>query len=163
MARVLIVGCGGRGQALARDLVNDGHAVRGTSRDPANLGAIEAAGAEAVEADPDRLGTLLGHLAGVTAVCWLMGTAEGDGQAVIALQTDRLESLLGKLVDSGARGLVYESAGTVPTATLVAGAEITRAAGAAHRMPVEVTVDDPADHAAWLSGMRRAVDAVLAG
>ena len=31
--RVLIVGCGGRGQALARSLVEAGHAVRGTTRD----------------------------------------------------------------------------------------------------------------------------------
>ncbi len=163
MARVLIVGCGGRGQALARDLANDGHAVRGASRDPANFAAIEAAGAEAVQADPDRLGTVIAHLAGVTAVCWLMGTSQGDAPAVLSLHSDRLESLLGKLVDSGARGLVYEGAGTVAPSVFVAGAEITRAAGQAHRMPVAVTGEDPADHAAWLSGMRAAVDAVLAG
>ena len=34
MARVLIVGCGGRGQALARELAAAGHAVRGTTRSP---------------------------------------------------------------------------------------------------------------------------------
>ena len=37
MARVLIVGCGGRGQALARELVAAGHAVRGMTRDPARV------------------------------------------------------------------------------------------------------------------------------
>ena len=36
MARVLIVGCGGRGRALARELVAAGHTVRGTTRDPAH-------------------------------------------------------------------------------------------------------------------------------
>ncbi|MGI8845109.1 MAG: NAD(P)H-binding protein [Thermoleophilaceae bacterium] len=162
MARVLVVGCGGRGQALAEDLAHDGHAVRGTSRDPVNLAAIEASGAEGVQADPDRLGTLMPHLAGVTVVCWLMGTADADEQSVLALHTSRLESLLAKLVDSGARGLVYEGAGSVPAAVLVAGGETTRAAGRGNRMPVAVTVDDPADHAAWLSGMRAAIDTVLA-
>ena len=62
-------------------------------------------------ADPDRLGTLLPLLAGVTVVCWLMGSAEGEDAA--ALHGDRLESLLAKLVDSGVRGLVYEAAGSV--------------------------------------------------
>ena len=59
-------------------------------------------------ADPDRLGTLLPLLAGVTVVCWLMGSADGDD--VTPLHGDRLESLLAKLVDSGVRGLVYEAA-----------------------------------------------------
>jgi len=162
MARALIVGCGGRGLALAEDLSRDGHAVRGTSRDPARVAMIEAAGAEGVQADPDRLGTLLPHLARVTVVCWLMGTARGDEQDVLAIHSTRLESLLAKLVDSGVRGLVYEGAGTVPAAVLVAGGETTRTAGSAHRMPVAVTGDDPADHAAWLSGMRSAIDSVLA-
>lgn len=157
MARILIVGCGGRGQALARELADDGHAVRGTTRDPRRIAAIEATGAEGVVADPDRLGTLMMHLAGVTAVCWLMGSAAADEQATLSLHTDRLESLLGKLVDSGARGLVYEGAGTVRPDVLVAGAEVTRTAGAAHRMPVAVTGDDPADRSAWLAGMRAAV------
>ena len=35
MARVLIVPCGCRGQALARDLVAAGHAVRGVVYEPA--------------------------------------------------------------------------------------------------------------------------------
>ena len=79
-------------------------------------------------ADPDRLGTLLPLLAGVTVVCWLMGTAEGDD--VAPLHGDRLESLLAKLVDSGVRGLVYEAAGSVDGALLAGGAELVRAAGA---------------------------------
>ena len=59
MARVLIVGCGCRGRALAAALVEDGHQVRGTTRSPDGLEAIVAVGADAVVADPDRLGTLL--------------------------------------------------------------------------------------------------------
>jgi 3-hydroxyisobutyrate dehydrogenase-like beta-hydroxyacid dehydrogenase len=46
LARVLIVGCGCRGQALARELRAAGHAVRGTTRDAGKVAAIAAAGAE---------------------------------------------------------------------------------------------------------------------
>src|SRR5262245_63074376 len=88
MARVLIVGCGCRGQALARSLTAEGHAVRGTTRDPDRLAAIEATGAEAVLGDPDRIGTLLYAFDGVTIVCWLMGDV-----ADTALHTTRLEML----------------------------------------------------------------------
>jgi len=56
MARILIVGCGCRGRALARELGERGHAVRGTSRTEAGRARIEAAGFEGVVADPDRLG-----------------------------------------------------------------------------------------------------------
>ena len=58
MARVLIVGCGCRGRALAEDLRAAGHAVRGTTRDPARAAAIAAAGAEPYVGDPDRIGSL---------------------------------------------------------------------------------------------------------
>jgi Trk K+ transport system NAD-binding subunit len=43
LARCLIIGCGCRGRMLARELVKDGHAVRGTTRDRARLAAIEEA------------------------------------------------------------------------------------------------------------------------
>ncbi|HEX5146304.1 MAG TPA: hypothetical protein VFV85_04720, partial [Conexibacter sp.] len=66
MARVLIVGCGCRGQALARELRARGHAVRGTTRDEAGRAAIEAAGAEAWIGDPDRIATISYALDGVT-------------------------------------------------------------------------------------------------
>ena len=74
LARVLIVGCGCRGRALAESLVADGLAVRGTTRDPSpRAPAIEAAGAEGVVADPDRLGTLMAQLQGVTLVALAAG------------------------------------------------------------------------------------------
>jgi nucleoside-diphosphate-sugar epimerase len=161
MARVLIVGCGCRGQELTRGLADANHAVRGTTRDAAHLDAIEAAGAEGVVADPDRLGTLLPLLAGVTVVCWLMGTAEGEDAA--ALHGDRLDSLLGKLVDSGVRGLVYEAAGSVDAGLLDDGAARVQAAGSANSMPVAVIATAPSAHADWLAAARAAVDEVLAG
>ena len=161
MARVLIVGCGCRGQELTRELTGAGHAVRGTTRDPARTGPIEAAGAEGVVADPDRLGTLLPLMAGVTVICWLMGTAQGDN--VVALHGDRLDSLLGKLVDSGVRGLVYEAAGSVDAGLLDDGAARVQAAGSANSMPVAVIATAPSAHADWLAAARAAVDEVLAG
>ncbi len=121
MARVLIVPCGGRGCALARELVAAGHAVRGTTRDPARAEAIRAAGAEPVVADPDRVGTLMGALAGVTVVCVLLGSAAGEPEQVAALHDGRLRMLWEKLVDTPVRGVVYEAAGTVPADVLAHG------------------------------------------
>jgi hypothetical protein len=94
-------------------------------------------------------------------VCWLMGTATGGDEAVRALHADRLESLLGTLVDSGARGLVYEAGGTVDPTLLAEGAARVREAGARNRMPVEVVDADPADVPFWVAGMRSAVESVL--
>ncbi len=107
MARLLIVGCGCRGQALAAAL--EEHAVRGTTRSPERLPELEAAGIEGVVADPDRLATLVPALAGVTVVCWLMGTAGGSPE----VHGDRLQTLMEHLVDTPVRGLVYEAAGSV--------------------------------------------------
>ena len=101
MARVLIVGCGGRGQALARSLVEAGHAVRGTTRDAGHLDAIAAAGAEPYVGDPDRIATLMEAIAGVTVVVWLLGTATGERAG--ELHAGRLRMLCEKLVDTPVR------------------------------------------------------------
>ena len=110
MARILIVDCDARGCALTRELVERGHVVRGTARSEADLPPIEAAGAEPVVADPDRLGTLLRHLQGVSAVCWLAG------------DSPRLEPLAETLVDTHARGIVCEPGPGAEAARRVAGA-----------------------------------------
>jgi len=158
VARILIVGCGCRGQAMAGALVEAGHAVRGTTRDPRGLRAIEAAGAEAVVADPDRLGTLMGALSGVAVLCWLLGSIDG---AAGDLHGPRLRSLLEHLVDTPVRGVVYEAAGTAPPAGLAGGAALVREASARWRLPAEVVTADPADHPAWLAAMTAAVDRLL--
>jgi nucleoside-diphosphate-sugar epimerase len=157
MARVLVVGCGCRGRALAAALRAEGHAVRGTTRSADRLAAIESAGVEGVVADPDRLGTIMGQLAGVTVVCWLMGTAT----AAPELHGPRLETLLERLVDTPVRGIVYEAAGTAEPGLLAGGAESVRAASERWRMPAEVVEAEPADHAAWLAAMRAAVERLL--
>jgi nucleoside-diphosphate-sugar epimerase len=120
VARVLIVPCGCRGRALARELAAAGHAVRGTTRDGANSEAIAAAGAEPYVGDPDRIGTLMDALAGVTVVCWLMGS--------IALAPERERMLFEKLVDTPVRGVVYEGASP----------QLAREASERWRIPVEL-------------------------
>jgi uncharacterized protein YbjT (DUF2867 family) len=128
VARVLIVGCGCRGRELAAALARAGHSVRGTTRDPARARDIEAAGVEAVVADPDRLGTLVPNLEGVSAACWLLGPVDEQ-----PLHGPRLESFLEHLVDTPVRGLVYEASARHP-----AGRDIARRAGERYRMPVEI-------------------------
>ena len=136
MARVLIVGCGCRGRALARELVAAGHAVRGTTRDPANAEAIAAAGAEPYVGDPDRIATLMEALPGVAVVCWLLAPV-----AAPALHGPRLRMLLEKLVDTPVRGVVYERGSEE-------GERLVRAAAQTWRIPVEIVADEVAAGAA---------------
>ncbi|HKG64231.1 MAG TPA: NAD(P)H-binding protein [Solirubrobacteraceae bacterium] len=149
MARVLIVPCGCRGRALAAELAAAGHAVRGTTRSQANAEAIRAAGAEPYVGDPDRIGTLMDALTGVTIVCWLMGTLP-----VPELHEGRLRMLWEKLVDTPVRGVVYEGA-------LPQGEQVARSASRTWRIPLEILDADPLDHDAWLAAARDAVDRLL--
>jgi uncharacterized protein YbjT (DUF2867 family) len=159
MARVLIVGCGCRGQALARELRAAGHAVRGTTRDRERLPAIEAAGAEPYLGDPDRIATLMEALTGVTIVCWLMGTAEGAPE----LHDGRLRMLWEKLVDTPVRGVVYEAAGPLDPEVYARGRSVAAAAHATWMIPLRVLEADPADHPGWRSGAVEAVTSLLSG
>jgi hypothetical protein len=149
VARVLIVPCGCRGRALAADLTAAGHAVRGTTRSQANAEAVRAAGAEPYLGDPDRIGTLMDALAGVTIVCWLMGTIP-----VPELHEGRLRMLWEKLVDTPVRGVVYEGA-------LPQGEQVARTASQTWQIPLEILDADPLDHDAWLAAARGAVDRLL--
>jgi NAD(P)H-binding len=157
VARFLVVGCGCRGRALGGALALAGHAVRGTRRSPERVAELEAAGIEAVAADPDRLATLVPALAGVTVVCWLMGSAAGSPE----VHGDRLQTLMEHLVDTPVRGLVYEAAGTVEPALLERGAQIVRGASETWHMPVEIVTADPASHEEWVEAMTGAAARVL--
>jgi nucleoside-diphosphate-sugar epimerase len=161
MARILIVGCGCRGRALAAALGEAGLEVRGTTRDPARVAAIAAVGAEGVVADPDLLATLLPQIGGVAAICWLLGGAAGGPEQVAALHGGRLQSLLERLVDAPVRGFVYEAAGSVERALLEQGAAIVRGANEAFRLPVAVVEQDPDDHRRWLGAMMSATRGLL--
>jgi hypothetical protein len=159
VARVLIVGCGCRGRALAAALHGAGHAVRGTTRDPGRIADIEASGVEAVVADPDRLATLMPRIESVAAICWLMASATGE--AADALHGRRLQTLLERLVDTPVRGLVYEAAGSVERRRLREGADIARAAAVTWRMPVEIVEQEHDDWPRWVDATAAAVAVVL--
>lgn len=82
MARVLILGAGGRVQEVAAA----GHVVeRGDG------------------IDPERLATLTPRLEGVSVLCWLFGDSSSA-----ALHDERLAALLDYIVDTPVRGIVYE-------------------------------------------------------
>ena len=148
MARVLIVPCGARGRALARELRAAGHAVRGTTRG-AHAAEIAETGAEPYVGDPDRIATLMEALHGVTIVCWLTGTiADGD------LHAGRLRMLWEKLVDTPVRGVVYEGA-------LPQGEQVARTASETWQIPLAILEADPLDHEAWLRAAHGAVDRLL--
>jgi nucleoside-diphosphate-sugar epimerase len=162
VARALIVGCGCRGRELGRRLAEDGWAVRGTTRDRARFGLIEAAGIEPAVADPDRAMTILDRIEGVAVICWLLGSARGTDEALAALHGRRLERLLEELVDTPVRGVVYESAGTVPAVHREAGERALAAAWERWRIPYELITADPAEHADWAAAARASVDRVVA-
>ena len=144
MARVLIVPCGARGRALARELRAAGHAVRGTTRG-AHAAEIAETGAEPYVGDPDRIATLMDALHGVTVVCWLTGTiADPD------LHEGRLRMFWEKLVDTPVRGVVYEGRGEA----------IARTSSETWQIPLEVLDGDPlADD--WVAGAVAAVNRLL--
>lgn len=135
MARALIVGCGCRGRELGGELLAQGWAVRGTSRRAEKLAAIEAAGIEAVEADPARPGTVLDLVGDVAALVWLLGSAAGTEEELANLHGASLERVLERLVETPVRRFVYEAGGSVG-ALLEGGTEIVQKAGTRWRIPV---------------------------
>jgi hypothetical protein len=99
----------------------------------------------------------------VSVVCWLLASADATDGDLAALHGPRLESLLGTLVDSGVRGLVYEAAGSAPAELLERGRGLALESARRHRMPVALIEADPADPERWLAAARDAFEAVLSG
>lgn len=146
MARALIVGCGCRGRELGGALLEQGWAVRGTSRREEGLAAIEAAGIEPALADPERPATLLELVEDVAVVYWLLGSAVGDPDDVAAIHGSRLERLLERLVETPVRRFVYEAHGSVAPEILEGGMSLVERAGRTWRIPVEVRRSSSGDH-----------------
>jgi len=161
LARLLLVGGGCRGLALARSLIAERHAVRAVTRDPARRAEIEAAGAECWPGDPDRVGTLRYALDNVTVLCWFLGTATGAPEAVRALHDSRLAMMLERTVDTTVRGVAYEAAGTVASDVLAAGVEQVRRARETNEVPYRLVEAVPAEREAWLAAAREAVEGLL--
>jgi nucleoside-diphosphate-sugar epimerase len=161
VARALLVGCGCRGRELGRALRDDGWEVRGTTRDPDRSAEIAAAGLEAAVADPDRVGSVLDHVADVTLVAWLLGSATGDPEMIDALHGSRLERLLEELIDTPVRGVLYEGVGSVDGATLREGARVAVMASDRWRIPVAIVEHDPSDWRGWVGAARTEVHALL--
>jgi len=134
MARALIVGCGCRGRELGAELLALGWAVRGTSRRPEGLAAIEAVGIEPAEADPARPGTVLDLVGDVTSLVWLLGSATGGEEELERLHGASLERVLERLVETPVRRFVYEAGGSAG-APLQAGAQIVRTAAQRWQIP----------------------------
>ena len=150
MARAMLVGCGCCGREAGALLAARGWSVRGTSRDEEGRAAINAAGLEAAAADPDRVGSIVELLGDVTVLVWPLGTV--GGSAGLALNEERLGSLLEKLVDTPVRGFVFEA----PTD----GAGLAAVGDAAERwrIPVEVVACDRSDPGRWAADVADAVE-----
>jgi uncharacterized protein YbjT (DUF2867 family) len=162
VARCLIVGCGCRGRLLAVRLQANRHVVRGTTRRPDQLIALQIAGVDGVVADPDRLVTLIPALEHVGVICILLGSAQGSTDALAALHGPRLEALLVRILDTTVRGVIYEAAGTVEHELLSAGAATVAEVCGKSRVPFALIEREPAgDYPAWATAAADAVTAVI--
>lgn len=161
--RVLIVGGGERGLALARILRDRGDAARVVSREPAKRAAIEASGAEFLEGDPDRIGTLRYACENVTALVWALGTATGDDpEKVSALHGTRLEMMLERTIDTTVRAVLYEGVGTLPDDVLAQGRAVVERLCRKNEIPFAVLRADPADADAWAEAAEQEILGLLA-
>jgi hypothetical protein len=161
MARVLIVGGGCRGLALARELRARGDAVRISSRAGRNRAAIESAGAECWPGDPDVVGTLRYALDGVSVLVWALGNADGPADSVSALHGSRLENMLARTIDTTVRGVVYEAAGSAGAGVLAGGAAIVREVAERFAIPYSLLESDPNDVTGWATAAMKGIDEVL--
>jgi uncharacterized protein YbjT (DUF2867 family) len=156
----MIVAGGCRGRRLASSLIEDGHAVRISTRSESGREAIERIGAECWIGTPDRLATLRGALDGVTIACWLLGSARGAQEQLQALHGSRLRSFIAQAIDSTMRGFVYEGAGSVAAAILAEGEQIAVQACSYNEIPLAVLRTDPAE-SGWQREARYAVSNLL--
>ena len=135
--------------------------MRGTARGADGVAAIDAAGIDGAKADPNRIGTVLDRVDDVAVVVWALGSATGPHDLVAAAHGERLEHLLGRLVDTPVRGFVYEAAGSAPATALAAGAAAVRDAERRWRIPTAVVEQPPSDYEGWVGAMAAATSSVL--
>ena len=109
----------------------------------------------------DSIGTLRYALDNVTVLCWFLGAASGDPEAVRAVHGSRLQMMLLRTVDTTVRGVVYEAAGPVGAQALRAGAGEVRRAYDTHGIPYRLVDIERADQAAWVAAGDGAVRDLL--
>jgi hypothetical protein len=144
-------------------MVEDGNVTRITTRTEAGRAAIERCGAECFIGTPDRLGTLIAALENVTIVCWLLASATGSRQDLLALHGPRLQAFLEHAVDTTMRGFIYEAGGTtVPAEALAEGRRIVAEVSDRNAIPFHILMANPADSTAWVGDARAAVHRLLA-
>jgi len=160
VARILIVGGGCSGRQLAQRLLAGGHAVRITTRTEQGRAAIEQTGAECWVGTPDRLETLRGSLDRVAVACWLLAAAEGDGEALAALHTTRLELFLTQAIDTTVRGFLYEAPAGAQ-GPVADGKRIALALTERNAIPARILSEDRADQPAWQAAAMAAIGSFL--
>jgi nucleoside-diphosphate-sugar epimerase len=163
VARILILGGGSRALALSKRLHEESHAVRIVTRKPARRAEIEAAHAECFIGDPNRLATLRATVEHVTVVCWLLAGAAGDSSSLRELHGSRLEQFLRSLIDSGVRGFLYESSGTVAQGddAVARGEQIVLRETQRNAIPLRVLRADPSDRELWPARAAEAIAGLL--
>jgi hypothetical protein len=104
---------------------------------------------------------VLDAIEGVALVYWLLGSAQGDPDAVAALHGPRLQRLLEEIVDTPVRAVVYEvTVGLDPEHAGAAFAALSDA-GRRWRIPFEVVDAERAKPELWLVGMLAAASELV--
>ncbi|MFT4035038.1 MAG: NAD(P)H-binding protein [Patulibacter sp.] len=163
--RALIVGGGDRGLRLAERLRQRGDAARIVTRNPQRRAEIEAVGAEYLDGDPDRIGTLRYACENVTILVWALGTANGapdDAERIAALHGSRLSMMLERTIDTTVRGVLYENAGSLPAEHFASGRAVIERMCRRNEIPFALLDADPADPAAWATAADEAITGLLA-
>ena len=127
-----------------------GHAVRGTTRDPARGAAIAAAGAEPYVGDPDRIATLMEALAGRDDP--VLADGHGDRRRRARRRAARrppADAVGEARRHAGARRRPRGGRAARARACWHAAARSRSAAHATWRIPLELLETDPADHERW--------------
>lgn len=156
--RVLIVGGGERGLALAARLRARGDAARVVTRREERRDAIEAVGAECLIGDPDRIGTLRYACENVTALVWALGCASGeDAGKIAALHDSRLSMMLERTIDTTVRAVVYEAAGSLSPEHFASGRAVVTRLCERNEIPHALLEADGSDPQAWAEAGEAAI------
>jgi hypothetical protein len=94
-------------------------------------------------------------------VCLLLGSARGPPEEVEALHGPRLEMLLGRLIDTTVRGVVYEARGSVPQDLLAAGCHLLKRVCEPSHVPFTLIETPPEEREAWLAAALGGVEQLV--